>query len=335
MILFSIFIISCNFEKYRPNKINQPKDTLKVVIVENFLGETFNKSLLDSFENGTNRYVHIFPFINIKTVLDSIKSNNFPYDIVLGIDDSFFRSFRKTGAFLKYQPKKLKSISSKFNIDKWGFFTPYAYSYICILADSSRIFRLPKTLGELQDNEYTNQIIIPDPIFTTVGKIFYAKTISRFSLDGHRHFWKSLEGNIRLIQKSERSSYNMFLAKEGAFIIGESTYPLSQILTRGYSSLKPILTDDFYIKKVQMVGILKNSKKIDIAKEFTEYLLGKSFQKGVSQNLWKFPVVENISLSSEFEQLKKLGKTGNDAVNYLYVLARVDYYLDVNKNIFK
>ena len=78
-------------------------------------------------------------------------------------------------------------------------------------------------------------------------------------------------------------------------------------ITIGYN-LDPIWEPDWlegcYMEGymyLEGVGILKDSKHVDLAKKFVDYVLTMDFQGNVSKN-WMYPVVEGASIPSEWEK---------------------------------
>ena len=326
-------ILSCKGEPIPKKSKKLKKPVLRIAVVEDFRGVALPKVMFAEFEKTNNVVVEVEAFEDHFSLLEKVKSKKATYDVVMGIDESFRNTFLRTKIFLRYQPVDIKTIPRRHRFDRGGYLTPYSFSFVTILVNDIEVDPVPQTLGEIQENLYKNQIIFPNPHATALGKIFYAKTIARFSLGGHTHFWTSIRQNIRTIQLGERKSYNILLAREGSIIIGYNTYAHFTNSKNSKVKLTPVFFDDFYTIQHFASAICSNSDKTEVAKSFVDYTITENFQNQVADILWKYPVLESASLPDEFKVLK--ASTSKDAVSFNYIVARVDAYYRNYSFLFK
>jgi len=281
-----------------------------------------SKTVIEKFEASLNCNIEETLFDNLGNLLNSTDS----FDLVFGVDKSFLQQAISSKKFSRYTSEEAKNIKKDIQFNKSFYFTPIGYSYVCFVYDTQQLQNPPKTLGDLQNEKYLNQIILFDPQKLSIGRMFYVKSISRFTVAGHRQFFRSLRKNFRAILTNLEDGYNMVLARESIFMVGTNTYQYYD------ERMLPCLVDKFSVKNILGVGIYENSKKRALSEKFIDYLLSEENQKILMKELFVYPVRKNIVLPEKFP-VEIVSYIDNDALNLGYIEWRAERYVNDNDYI--
>ncbi len=302
----------------------ETKPTLRVGITNNLNGKWFPKSLIDSLEDALQLDLEFVYFDGADKLLTGQDS----LDLALGIDKSFLRQAIVSKNFCKYKSKNAKQIKKDASLNKSFYFTPVFYDFVCILVDTTQIKNIPSTLGKFQEDVYNQQLIFSNPNFFAYSRMFYVKSLSRFTQNGHRQFWQSMKNKVREIVPNPAYALRMIMAKEAAFWIGGVSYCVH------YPRLKPILINSLSIKDVFGVGIYKKSKNKPAAQKFIDLMLSKEVQRVLTQKLAVYPIIKDVKKNKFLPKEGFVDET-KDAIKSGYIDWRSKLYLDKHKDLFE
>ena len=298
-----------------------------------YTGEPFmSQSLWTGFEYFEARYdcnVVIENFSDGWEVLKRIKSegDSSQVDVICNINSALVNEALETGLFKTYKSDKLKFVDRKFCFDKSNHFTPYAYGYLGFLYDSERIKEPPRNYGELQDNQWDDCIIMPDPITTAIGRAFLYQTAAQFGRNGFRYLWKGISENIRIFCKSYDDAYKRLLAEEGCMLPAYTSMPVFHQETSQTNRYRVIVFEEGSYIDTENVGIMSSSNKSGLAQRFVDYLLSTEFQKRIALNKWMYPVNRNVKIGEEFADIEEVTADRESKLSYFLVKKEENIWL--------
>jgi len=260
--------------------------------------------------------------------IDNLLASEDSLDLALGIDKSFLRQAIMSKKFCKYMSENSKQIRKDVKFNKSFYFTPIFYDFVCILMDTTQIKNIPLTLGKFQEDIYNNQLIFSNPNSFAYSRMFYVKSLARFTQNGHRQFWQSMKNKVREMVPTPAYGLRMILAGEAAFWIGGISY------CAHYPRLKPILLKSLSIRNVFGVGIYESSQNKEAAQKFIDLLLTEDVQEVFTQKLAVYPIMENITISSLLPAEGFVDES-KDAIKSGYIDWRSKLYLSKHKDLFE
>ncbi len=320
-----IFIFGCNGSgQNKALKKSSQLPILRVGITKNLNGEWFPQKAKKKLEDTLFHKIEFVYFDGVEKLLASEDS----LDLAFGIDKSFLRQAIVSRKFRKYKPKNARNIKKDIELNKTFYFTPIFCDYACILADTTQIKNIPLTLGKFQEDIYKNQLIFTNPKFFAYSRMFYVKTLARFTQNGHRQFWQSMRNKVRDVVPTPAFGLRMIMAKEAALWIGGVSYSVL------YPRLQPILLGDLSIRDFFGVGIYKNSQKQIVAQNFIDLLLTEKIQEILTEELAVYPVVKGVTRNKKLPA-ENFEDESRDAVRSGYIDWRSKRYLDRHKDLFE
>ncbi len=318
-----IFAFGCK-KNARSSDTSSDNPGLKIGITRNLNGEWFPKNIKDSLETALQHRLEFVYFDGIGNLLENEDS----LDLAIGIDKSFLRQAIVSKKFSKYKSNALNKIKENINFNKSCYFTPIFYDFVCILADTIQIKAIPLTLGKFQEDFYNDQLVFTNPKVFAYSRMFYVKTLARFTQNGHRQFWGSIKNKVRAIVSNPAYGLRMIKAQEAAFWIGGVSYCVH------YPRLQPILLADLSIRDVFGVGIYKNSGKIEVAKKFIDLLLSDQIQEIFTNQLAVYPVIKDVASNPKLPAENFVDES-KDAIKSGYIDWRSKLYLDKHHDLFE
>ena len=235
---------------------------------------------IKAYEDGFKK---AYPNIDIKWVRDSTgiitakilaEKANPQADVVMGLAASSLVLFDVEGMLLPYAPKNLGAISPQyrdakdppawFGMDVWG-------ATVCFNTVEAAKQGLPKpeTWKDLTKPIYKGKIVMPNPASSGTG--FFDVT-AWLQLWGDADGWKFMDAlHENIAQYTHSGSKPCVQAGSGEFPIGISfEYRANTIKARG-GPVDLIFPKEGLGWDLEAVGIMKNTKKLDAAKQFADW----------------------------------------------------------------
>lgn len=289
----SILIFGCGDKDAGSNETYSRK--LKVLCSEPFL----SKGIWEDFSYFEARYdcdVVIEEYTDPGDILDLLqeKKDSLDIDVICSIPSSLIEEFNKVKVYDKTEIENRKFIKEKFYFDKESQFIPYALSYLCLAFNGRKVHEPPLNLGELQDNVWSEMIIMPDPITTGLGRAMLHYSAAKFGRNGFRYMWKGIQKNFLLYADSYDEGYRRFMSEEGYLmpgLISQMRYHSQE----GYDkNIRGIILQEGSYRYTENAVIYNGTSNPVLAKKFLEYLLASDFQRRVWLYKWMYPVNEEI-----------------------------------------
>ncbi|MBI4405501.1 MAG: thiamine ABC transporter substrate-binding protein [Deltaproteobacteria bacterium] len=231
-------------------------------------------------------------------------------DLLVGVDNSLIARAKQLGAFLPLEIKGVKNIRPELLFDRELHFVPYDYGYLTFVFDKTRT-QLPSTVSLQKlalDPAFRSKIVIEDPRTSSIGLGFLVFAHEVFDKAGYVQFWKNLSRQLLSVAPSWSSAYGLFLKKEAELVLSYTTSPAYHIEKENKHDIQAVVFSEGNYRQIEGAGIVKYTKKPELAKKWIEFLLSKNIQDEVATHNWMYPILENANVPASFAKLPKVTK---------------------------
>jgi len=228
-----------------------------------------------------------------------LEGKNSPADLVIGLDNNIADKAENLSLFVQHNIK----VSNLVLPIQWTnkFFIPYDYGYLAFIYNDKRLKVPPKSFEELVNNPNI-KIIMQDPRSSTIGLGLIA-WIHLVYQDKASQFWSKIKRNIITVTKNWSDSYNLFMQGEADMLLSYNSSPVFNMMVEGNYDIKVAPFKEGHYLQVELMGKLKTSKEPELADQFLNFVLSRSFQLSVPINNYMFPVI-NVGEDLPKEYLK-------------------------------
>ena len=219
-------------------------------------------------------------------------------DVVIGLDQNFLFEAKNSGLFADH-----KLDTNHLNID-WNDTTliPYDYGYFSFIYNDETLDEPPKSFSDLVSREDLN-IIVQDPRTSTpgLGLLLWIKSIYG---DQSSEVWEKLNNKIVTYTPGWSEAYGMFLENEADMVLSYTTSPAYHQMYEDDKKYKSANFAEGHYSQIELAGIIKNSKKIQLANKFLKFLISKNAQIEMPIKNIMFPVIDlGEDLPEEFIEI--------------------------------
>ncbi len=191
--------------------------------------------------------------------------------------------------------------------DTDGHLAPVDHGQVCVNMDNEWFddseLTPPETLEDLTDPAYEGLMVTTDPTASSPGLAFLVATIA--GTDDWQAYWHDLLDNgTKVAGGWSDAYYSDFTAT------GEGNYPLvvsyssSPSAEEGRtSSISGTCTP-----QVEYAGVLAEADNPDGAKAFIEFLLSQEFQETLPEEMFMYPVRDDVELPAAWTQYAELAE---------------------------
>ncbi|MBW1635246.1 MAG: thiamine ABC transporter substrate-binding protein [Deltaproteobacteria bacterium] len=294
-----------------PAPMAEANETITLMSHDSF---SISKKTIELFENENNATIRFLKAGDAGAALiQAILSKKNPLaDVFFGVDNSFMSRALKADIFVPYNSPRLADIPEYLKLDKQNRLLPVDYGDVCLNYDKAwfKEHKLtpPQNLADLAKPEYKSLTIVENPATSSPGMAFLLATISRFGEDGYLDFWAKLRANDVLVASGWEDAYygHFTSASKGnrPIVVSYGSSPAAVV----YYSKTPVTTaptgavvsDGSAFRQVEFVGILKGSKKRQLAEKLVDFMLGTTFQEDIPLQMFVFPSNEKARLPDVF-----------------------------------
>jgi len=321
LILTSFILISCE----KVNKAeNDNFEHLSVIVSDGIWARDFWPPAVAEFESlNTCKIDFVFAEMDNSFLLD-VKGDSLQADVILGINEAY-STILDTTVFIKYKPKTANLSHEFIKLNKCNL-TPVFFSYLALLYKNDQIETPPTTFGGLQDGIWVDSMIIPSAETSMIGRSNLLWSVAAFGKNGFGHFWRSIKNNVSTITESSDNTFRMFLADEAPMILWCSSYK-AYLHKKEINNVSVQFLQEGSYQTVFQGGIRAKSHKIDLSKEFMDYLLTTEFQTKIPTGLFMYPVNKNVELPESFDDLELPEKILNKNLNQKESKINMKYWI--------
>jgi len=336
--LLLMLFCSCN-NKADTDKIakTKPGKQFTILTIDRIRQTGFLKRIIPTFEQASGCKVEVISCAGSSELMEYIKDPKSArkYDIILGIDNSFFNDSAAYEAFSASTVLQKHPVNSASIIDPQNRVIPYGYGYLAMLYNEQKIPQPPESFGELQDARFLNQIVICDPRNSGIGRAALYWTIALFGNDGYQQFWKSIKKNIYTGKDTWQDALQTLNSQACGMAIGFTTTPAWILETQTNPvPIKASLMKEGSFLYIEAAAIPIKAKRKALSEAFLTYLLSPEIQKYVAYDLGIYPANESTPLPTQFSFAPFTAVTVNDNLKPENPLENLTNWLDFWSRLF-
>ena len=231
------------------------------------------------------------------------EGKNTDADIVLGLDSNLIHKAKMTGLFDDHLlDLQNLNISDRFTDN---VFVPYDFGYFSFIYNSAETQNPPTNFNELLESDLS--IIIQDPRTSTPG-LGLLLWIKKIYADEAAQIWEKLNSNILTVTPGWSEAYGLFLDGEADMVLSYTTPPAYHITYENDATYKAAKFSEGHYEQIEVAAKLANNGNDELANKFLSFLISEDAQNIIPETQWMYPVLDDVLLSSAFEQLVDVEK---------------------------
>lgn len=286
-IFFTLFITLLSISSFSAKAEDKP--TLIVYTYSSFTSDWGpGPKVKEAFEKDCKcvlEYVALEDGVSLLSRL-KLEGKNTKADIVLGLDTNLTAEAQATELFA---PHGMEMKDSSLPVE-WTntTFLPYDFGYFAFVYDKTKLENPPKSLKELVENKDAPKILIQDPRSSTpgLGLLLWVKKVYGDKAD---EAWEKLAPRIVTVSKGWSEAYGLFLKGEAPMVLSYTTSPAYHIISEEKDNYAAAKFEEGHYQQIEVAGLIKSSKQLDLAKKFLSFMQGESFQSIIPTTNWMYP----------------------------------------------
>ena len=256
---------------------------------------TPQEGIFDAFTAETGATVKIVTAGDTGTMVSKaiLTAGNPEGDVMWGVDNTFLSRAVNADVFDSYEPVDEGDIC--VNYDKQWF--------------ADRSLAVPTTFEDLARPEYKGLLTVQDPVNSSPGLGFLLGTIAHFGVDNWANYWSQLKANdVNIAADWSSAYYEAFSGSSGKgqypLVVSYGSSPPAEVVFAETPITEPTtgVIDATCFRQTEYVGVLRGTKKQDLAEKLVQFLLGKEFQESMPLTLFVYPVNTEAVLPEVFEK---------------------------------
>ncbi len=229
-------------------------------------------------------------------------------DGVYGIDNTFASRAVEEGVLAEHDAQ-LPDSAGEFVLDGEGSdqLTPVDYSDVCVNVDDSWFAEHkktpPRTLDDLTDPAYEDLFVTPGATTSSPGLAFLLATISAKG-EGWKDYWEDLMANGAKVTSGWSDAYEVdFTAGGGSgdrpIVVSYASSPPFTVPKGGDKPTTSALLDTCF-RQVEYAAVLQGAENPEGARAFIDFMVAKSFQQALPDNMYVYPVDPAVTLPASW-----------------------------------
>jgi len=227
-------------------------------------------------------------------------------DGVFGIDNTFATRAVDEGVLAPYSPADEPESVSGFALDgdAGEQLTPIDYGDVCINVDDTWFAKEkvapPTSLDDLVEPAYKDLLVVPGATTSSPGLAFLLATIGTYGEDGWQAYWEKLVANGVKVDSGWTDAYTVDFTAGGGkgdrpIVLSYSSSPPFTVPEGADEPTTSALLDTCF-RQVEYAGVLAGAKNPKNTQKFIDFMLGKSFQAALPDNMYVYPVDTTVAL---------------------------------------
>ncbi|MCD6582609.1 MAG: thiamine ABC transporter substrate-binding protein [Desulfuromusa sp.] len=233
-------------------------------------------------------------------------------DVFFGVDNTFLSRAITADIFVPYPSPRLVDIPDELKLDKSNRLLPTDYGDVCLNIDkkwfANKKLAPPTDLADLVKPEYRGLTVVENPATSSPGMAFLLATIGRFGENGYLNFWKQLRANKVLVANGWNDAYygSFTAASKGdrPIVVSYASSPAATVFFSKEpleeSPTAAVLGNHSAFRQIEFVGILKGTKKQQLAENLVDFILSRQFQEDIPLQMFVFPANQKAQLPPVF-----------------------------------
>ncbi len=161
----------------------------------------------------------------------------------------------------------------------------------------------PTSIDQLTLPAYKSLTVVENPATSSTGLAFLVATIDKYGDAGWQGYWQSLKANgLKVDAGWEDAYYTDFSGSTGKgaypIVLSYSSSPAYEVRKDGASGTASILDGCF--RQTEYAGALAGGKNPAGAKLFVDFLKSETFQQGIPESMYVYPIVKSVALPTDW-----------------------------------
>ena len=316
MVAATMLLAGCGGgEKKAEKKAEAPKDGKKIVVYTS-MKEVLIKGIVDGFKKANPGIEVDYQSAGAGKLMAKIaaerQSGKILADVIWTSEVPDFYKMKKEGILATYKSPVFKEIVNPFD-DYDGSFTAARLGTLGIIINTDKIKAAPTQWADLKKPEFKNGFAVANPALSGTAYMSIALLTKQFGPD----FFKELKANGARVGKGSGQVIDDTASGELTACLGVD-YITNAKIAKG-AHLQMCYPPEL-IMVPSPVAIFKDTKQMDAAQKFVDYLLGAEAQQMVA-NQGTIPVREDVKIDPKFGLVSpKTAIEKGIKVNYLDII---------------
>jgi thiamine transport system substrate-binding protein len=228
-------------------------------------------------------------------------------DMVYGIDNTFASRAVDKGVLAPYSPRHLPASVARFDLPQpaqAARLTPVDYGDVCVNVDdtwfAAHHLAAPRSLGDLVKPAYEDLLVTPGASTSSTGLAFLLATVARYGRQGWQGYWRKLMANGAEVTSGWSEAYEVDFTGGGGhgdrpIVVSYSSSPPFTIPKGATRPTTSALLGTCF-RQVEYAGVLAGAANPAGARAFIRFMLGRSFQRALPDNMYVYPVATGTAL---------------------------------------
>ncbi len=282
---------------------NETENELTIYTYDSMISEYgLGPKVIPIFEEQCNCKVNVIAKGDAGQLLSTLilEKDSPKADLVIGIDNSLFHKATESGVLEKFTPSNINLVSKDLRFDDEGYLTPYDYGFIAFVYDSEKITTSLDGFDSLLNPELKKKIVIQNPRSSSPGLALLFWSIEVYGDPGYKEFWEEFKPNVLIVTNGWDESAGLFSAGEAPIYLSYATSPPYYAEFEGINHYLAAEFKEGHYLQIEGTGIVKGTKKRELAEKFIEFTLEKEFQQEIPFHQFMFPVNSKIEFPQAF-----------------------------------
>ena len=316
MVAATMLLAGCGGgEKKAEKKAEAPKDGKKIVVYTS-MKEVLIKGIVDGFKKANPGIEVDYQSAGAGKLMAKIaaerQSGKILADVIWTSEVPDFYKMKKEGILATYKSPVFKEVLNPFN-DYDGSFTAARFGTLGIIINTDKVKTAPTQWADLMKPEYKNGFAVANPALSGTAYMSIALLQKQFG----PNFFVDLKANGARVGKGSGQVIDDTASGELTACLGVDYITNAKIAKGAHLQM-------CYPPELLMVpspvAIFKDSKQMDAAQKFVDYLLGAEAQQMVA-NQGTIPVREDVKIDPKFNlPSPKAALEKGIKVNYLEII---------------
>lgn len=280
--------------------------TLRVFGYASFTGRWGpGPALKELFEKNCNCKVEFIEGSDSGILLQRLKieGESLGADVLVGLDQFDLSKALSEHSWRKLNFGKLDMYDAVLPALTNSFFVPYDWGALTFVVRRNELTRLPASLDDLLDSEFTKKIALQDPRTSSPGMQFLYWVIrSKGEEDGFKYLQK-LMGQVHSFSPTWSTAYGLFTNKQTKMAYSYVTSPLYHEIEEKRKDYVALNFNEPLPVQFEFVGIPDFCRHCELGEKFVNLMLSSEGQKIIMEKNYMFPVMKGVMEGSAFAPL--------------------------------
>jgi thiamine transport system substrate-binding protein len=240
-------------------------------------------------------------------------------DVLFGVDEGLLARARAAEVFEPYSSPLLAAVDPAYREVGAGLATPVDVGFVTFNLDRAwfeeRAMPWPTSLADLADPRYGALTVVTDPATSSPGLALLLGTIGAWGEEAAFAWWASLRDAGVAVRAGWSDAYYGDFTRYGGdrpIVLSYASSPAAEVMF----AEAPVDPDapptvnlrcvGCSVRQVETAGILAGTPRRAQAERLVDFLLSESFQAGVPETMFVYPVRSGTPLPEAFERYAEL-----------------------------